>query len=562
LIYFIWLFFALYFSSSFSRFIGRAYQLYVLLLYAHLALELMQKNLWQKQIPTLLGIGVLVVALVVGVFMFGQGTGVFAPRAAPETTPQKIQVTNVNDTSFTVSFFTQEQTAGFVKYGTEPGALRLQASDDRDQLSGAVGNYTLHHVTVRGLTPNTAYYYVLGTGSRATFDNNGTPFSITTAARGGTPTAAQTAYGNVLNQQGSPAEGAIAYLTIDGVGPMSSLVKSSGSWAIPLSNARKTDGTGYAELTDSTAIGITVQGTQADSVTTATATVGTSQPVANITLGAGASTATTTTPATTATTETTEVTTTETTTTATTETTDTIETTAVDSPAAAAPGALGGLVSDQTTATDSATTTTTIVDIDSTETETVIGQPKIVGKAAPNVTVTLEVNSEHQIIQDVQTDADGNFELDLETLGANLEPGEHTVTATYIDPETGQTVTKTQTFTIGEDNVLLAQAETTGTTTTTSQPFSSGSPFPASTGGTSTQSATATESATATDSADKGGVSTDSGRTSQPATSSALPQSGSVGMTMALVIGGLFFIISGLWSFWIAQQLDQARVEG
>src|SRR5690606_8185562 len=145
-------------------------------------------------------------SLVAGVLLFGNGTGVFAPRATPQTTPKNPKVTNITDRSFTVSFYTDEPTAGFARYGTEETSLRSQASDDRDQLSGTTGEYQLHHVTVRGLTPSTTYYYVLGTGSVARFDNNGAPFTIRTAAApAGSPFVNKTIYGTVATAQGAPA---------------------------------------------------------------------------------------------------------------------------------------------------------------------------------------------------------------------------------------------------------------------------------------------------------------------------------------------------------------------
>ena len=140
-----------------------------------------RKKLFQRQIPTVLGMIILVIALGAGVLFMGDGLGVFAPRATPQTTPKNSKVTNVTDTGFTVSFLTDETTAGFIKYGTEEGSLKSQASDDRDQLSGSVGEYSLHHITVRGLQAATKYYYVMGTGSNAEFDKEGQPFEISTA---------------------------------------------------------------------------------------------------------------------------------------------------------------------------------------------------------------------------------------------------------------------------------------------------------------------------------------------------------------------------------------------
>ena len=154
--------------------------------------QLQKSPLLQKRMPTMIGVGILVLGLVAGTVLFGSGTGVFAPRASAETTPKNIRVTNITDTSFTVSFITESPTIGFVKYGDSAKSLKLQTSDDRNQLSGSTAEFRLQHITARGLTQNTTYYYVLGTGSGATFDNAGQPFSITTAKRSGTPAAAKT----------------------------------------------------------------------------------------------------------------------------------------------------------------------------------------------------------------------------------------------------------------------------------------------------------------------------------------------------------------------------------
>ncbi|MDH5533376.1 MAG: fibronectin type III domain-containing protein, partial [Candidatus Pacebacteria bacterium] len=244
-----------------------------------------KQALMKKRIPTMVGLGVLVVGLIVGVIFLGTGPGVFAPRATPETTPSKIKLTNVTDAGFTVSFYTSAATPGYIKYGTDSKTIKSQTGDDRDQLSGTVGDYKLHHITVRGLKPSTAYYYVLGTGSNASYDDNGSPFTVKTAARGGAPSAAKTAYGNVLNKSGSPENGAIVYVTLPGVGEMSSLVKSSGSWAIPLSNARKADGSGYATINETDNLTIFVQGTSPSLTSNLTIAVADSQPVADIIAG-------------------------------------------------------------------------------------------------------------------------------------------------------------------------------------------------------------------------------------------------------------------------------------
>lgn len=491
------------------------------------------KKLLDKRIPTLLGVFILVIALIAGTLLLGKGPGVFAPRATPTTTPTKIKVTNVTDNSFTISFLTEESTPGFVKYGTQPGTVNSQASDDRDQLSGTISDFKTHHVTVRGLQPTTTYYYTLGTGSGATFDNNGSPFTIKTTARNGAPAAAKTIYGSVSTQANTPADGAIVYIALANAGEMSSLVKSSGSWAVPLSNARTTDGSGYAKITDTDNIILSVQGQLPTDVISYTTTVAEAQPVPTLTFGAltqsvGSSPVPSASPA------------------------PTPDSTPINSIPPEAPhiplGLGGGDASSSATATSSATKkTVTILDLEKEEPQSLTtSQPTVIGKAPPNVTVTLEIHSDANIQQYVVADADGNFSLDIASLSQTLEPGPHTATYSYTDPTTNQVVTRTIHFTVESSTQQIAQA-----------PFGSGNPYPPTT---PTPTLTPNPSITpeiATPSA----TATDSGRTSMPATESGIPVSGSVGTTLALVFGGFFFIISGLWSFWISHQLGKNEAE-
>lgn len=520
-----------------------------------------KSKLMKKRIPTIVGLGILVVGLVVGVIFLGTGPGVFAPRATPETTPSQIKLTNVTDSGFTVSFFTAESTPGFVKYGTEVNAIKSQTGDDRDQLSGTVGSYQLHHITVRGLKPSTNYYYLIGTGTNASFDNNGAPFTVKTTEKGGAPSAAKTAYGNILSAAGNPVNGAIVYVSMPEVGEMSSLTKASGGWAIPLSNARKADGSGYAIITESDMLTILAQGLKANETSNVTVSVAESQPVADITLGqnqvaekapVASDSADTTLPESTG--------------------SGSLENTVAqfrDTLADASSSAntfeladnlgvtkvSGGLdslgvleSSGSSSVAEASEEATVVLDLQGTSGQVVNTQtPTIAGKAVPNVVVSIEVHSDTQITQQLKADENGYFSLDIEALKQNLEPGEHTATYSYVDPTTGQTVTKTVTFTVEP------KTTTTGTGGTTQfTPYGSGNPYSLD----STKSATSTSSATSTASA----TTSTSTRSAQVGTKSAIPVSGSVGTTMALVLGGMFFIMAGGWSYYLATQIDSKEI--
>ena len=159
-----------------------------------------------------------------------------------------VKVTNVRDTSFTVSWSTGVIATGWVNYGTSP-ALGQTAYDDR----GAKAIRESHHVTLQGLSPQTTYYFEVVSGATVD-DHEGSCYQVTTGPTLELP-ASHSIYGQVFESDGvTPAEGAIVYITLrdaDGVGSpgkagaMSALVDAGGWWQVNLGNAQLADGTGY-----------------------------------------------------------------------------------------------------------------------------------------------------------------------------------------------------------------------------------------------------------------------------------------------------------------------------
>lgn len=523
---------------------------------------MLNRSLLKKRIPTLLGLLVLVAGLVVGTILFSQGTGVFSPRATPETTPKLVKITNVTDRSFSVSFLTEESTTAFIKYGTEPNRLNLQAGDDRDQLYGTVKDYSIHHISASSLEQKTKYYFVIGTNNGALYDDDGKPFEVLTSVRGGTPPEAKTIFGSVTTPQGGPAAGSIVYAKLDEAGELSQLVQESGSWAIALSNARKQDGSGYASVSPNSNLILLAQGNPSSQTTTIKTTVSGFETGSNLVLGQSGGIASGTSPN---------------------------PPNQGNTPPAASPSASPTVTVPPIASGSGITITPTpvlvssesagllgkLLDENSTPTPTIVeskkvdltlegdqtvttSQPEIVGTAPPGVVITIKVNSETQIEQQITASNTGEFALDLATLGAELEPGSHSVEYSYIDPATGQVVTETQTFTVADTSVQIAQATSpTSIPTNSPTPVSYGTDYPYGTSPTPTTNygsdydVTATLSPTPTTSYQDLDE-----QTSMPSTESGMPVSGAVETTLVLIFGGLFFIISGAWSFWIAKEMD------
>jgi len=223
-------------------------------------------------------------------------------------------------------------------------------------------------------------------------------------------------------------------------------------------------------------------------------------------------------------------------------------------------GGLSGLLEETPTPTPTIQPTETLDLANDSHQTVTTANPKIKGQAPAKVKIKIVVNSNTQIEQDVYADENGAFQLDIATLSQELEPGEHTVEYSYIDPDTGEEVTELISFTVAPDGSntsnQIAQADISATPTPVS--YGTENPYPdgeksASESATASESAEASTSATASESATKGGIST---RSALPSTESGMPVSGSVGTTLALILGGLFFIIAGIWSFWIAGELN------
>ncbi len=236
-----------------------------------------------RTIPTIIGIILLVLGVGTGGFLVQKASNLLV-RANPEIIPKQVKITNVTDTTFTVSWITDSQTTGSLNYGTDKNPSFL-AGDDRDQLSGKTGSFTTHHVTLKNLNPTTTYFFKIISGEKV-FDNNGEPYQVATGPQIKTePPPNDIAYGIVLNQNGSPAEGVIVYLSLPNSFPLSVLTKSSGSWVIPLNLARSRDLSSYLSYDrEATIEEIFIQGGSTGTAIAITLTKNDS-PVPSITLG-------------------------------------------------------------------------------------------------------------------------------------------------------------------------------------------------------------------------------------------------------------------------------------
>jgi len=389
----------------------------------------------EKKLPTILGIIILIIGLAAGVFLVTQGQTIFL-RASPEVTPNQIKVTNISDNSLTISWTTQRETSGFVRYG-ETSSLAITLADDRDQVTGETGSFTTHYVTLINLKPDTDYYYKIGSGGR-TFPTQGEPYEAKSApvAQGLLPPS-DVASGTVSKSDGTPAEGVVVYLTMANTSPLSALVRSSGSWLIPLNTARTTDLISFAEYDkEAQVIDILVEGGSQGHSSVITTTKN-DNPVPPVTLGETYNFRQQAEP--------TEI------------TPPPAETTLTPTPTSTASGFTPGDIEPTPTATP--TGELTIINPEEDEDLNSLA-PNFTGTGPPGKLIDIVVESP-AYTGTIRVDEDGSWDWSPPT---DLEPGTHTVKVTYG----GQTISKTFTVLAAGESDLPAYTATPSATTTPS----------------------------------------------------------------------------------------------
>ena len=360
----------------------------------------MRKTIWNKRIPTILGI--LFIAISVGItsFLVKQGT-LFVTKASPSSAPKDIRITNVSDTSFTVSYTTDGSVPGSINFGKDKN-LGQTLLDDRDQSQGLLSPHSIHSITLKNLTPQTSYFFIIISG-QDTYLNNNSPFQATT---GPTITSSATnqkpLVGKVVSSDGTLTSDAVLYATLDNGQVLSTLIKNDGGYILPLNSLRTQDLSSYYQFKDSDKIKLLIEGTSGVSSTIITS-VAQINPVPTVTLS---------------------------------QNYDFTQST----PSASISGQLSGFPSINIS-TPSASPSILSPKNNQNLTDQ---QPLFQGTGIPNQSVKIIIKSNQEINTTVATDANGNWTYRPST---PLDPGTHTISV--IAPDGSGILREiTQTFTV------------------------------------------------------------------------------------------------------------------
>lgn len=220
-----------------------------------------------NKIPTILGIFILIVGVAVGIFLVQQPQ-IFRLGAEPEVAPRDVRITNITDSSFTVTWITDREVISYLLWGDNANpSTPARESDDLPK--------TMHRVTLDNLNSNDTYYFKISS-SGENYDNSGTAWQTLTGQDTTPQSNPRIVSGTVVDGSGNPASGVFVYLSSAATGPMSTKTNVSGEWVIALTTA--------ATINDNTEFEIFVQGGQ-KGIATAQILAQSANPAPVITIG-------------------------------------------------------------------------------------------------------------------------------------------------------------------------------------------------------------------------------------------------------------------------------------
>lgn len=213
----------------------------------------MNRKFWDQRIPTLLGLFIIVLAIGVTSYLVGQNT-FFQGHASPTSTPENIRITNITDTSVTISYTTPGYVLGTLNFGKDT-TLGQTVTDDKDK--NQIKEHKIHSFSINNLSPSAKYYFSITSGQES-FLNNGAPYQLTTGPNLKSTGNVGFIVGKVVSPEGKNPNEAEVFATSDGVSPLSTNIKNDGTYTISLENLRKEDLSSFLSLKSSSIIKLLV----------------------------------------------------------------------------------------------------------------------------------------------------------------------------------------------------------------------------------------------------------------------------------------------------------------
>lgn len=201
----------------------------------------MKRNI---KLPTILGIFILLISVVIGVYLINSKQ-VFKLAASVEALPKNVRITNITDSSITVTWTTDIESKGFVKWGKGELSLSKIALEEGSEKN------TVHSANLMGAEVAGDIFIKINSDGND-YDNDGIPWRAKTTSAKTIQQNNKIASGTILKPDGSTPAKSIVYLSINGI-VLSALTSDEGNYVIPIS-------TYINNISDNTLVEMSVQG--------------------------------------------------------------------------------------------------------------------------------------------------------------------------------------------------------------------------------------------------------------------------------------------------------------
>lgn len=377
-------------------------------------------RVWDKRIPTLAAVILIAVGVIATSFLVKSGV-IYLGGAAPSDVPQDVKITNITDRALTITYKTDTAVIGSVSLGQTKDTLQT-ALDDRDQVSGVPKEYLVHSISVKNLKPNTSYVFSITSGA-TTYLNNNELFQVKTGPEiSSSPSSQPAVSGKVVSTSGAAPTEALVYLTTANGQLLSTLIKTDGSYILPVNTYRMANLASFFPFTPDT----TLQLLATDGVNTAHATFSSNLQgvIPFVSLG-----------------------------------NDYNFITNLSTPLSSASAAIGF----PAFSSGSTFLLTPVITVPKKDQGFSDAQPQFSGKALPNQQVTIEIHSTDVVSGSVKADSSGNWTYRPTT---PLSPGQHIISITTAGAN-GILQTIQQSFTVYAAGSQVDQTATPSATTVT-----------------------------------------------------------------------------------------------
>jgi len=180
----------------------------------------------EKKIPTILGLIILISGVFVGVFLTNQKTS-FTSKASGSCKPKNSQITNITNSAVSISFVTESTCLSSLSINNQ--TVENEAIVSVDQKS------KIHYFDINNLNADTEYsfsFIIDGT----IYKESSYKFKTAINPSGPIPSS-NLAWGRVFTPELKAAKKVMVFVNIPGSSPLSALVTSLGNWNISLANS-------------------------------------------------------------------------------------------------------------------------------------------------------------------------------------------------------------------------------------------------------------------------------------------------------------------------------------